>query len=174
MSCMTELLNVTKVSAEVNNMCRCVLSMMLLPYVLLTQFALVGHTHDERFPLGHSLRPHIHTGTGAYGINHHHGDHGPAEHHHHDETDDVIPRGMTSSDTFPDHALDTIYLAAFDYVPSDRKVDSVESLGTGLLAIPSSKCSELALEVAAMCLVMHHPPLPRSCSIYIRNLAILI
>jgi len=170
------LLNLTNHSSDVSHMCRCVLLMMLLPYVLLTQFALVGHAHCERFPLGHCLRPHIHTGTVTHEINHHHDDDGISDHHHHedDEVDDVKLRGMAPSETLPDHDLDAIYLAAFDSIPNDRKVHSGESLEGRLLAIPSSIRSGLALEIAGMCLVLHHPPPSRSCSIYIRNLAILI
>src|SRR5260370_1019302 len=71
-----------------NSMYRRVLCLLLLPCVLLTQSASLGHCHGDTEPAGHDLRPHFHTNLTSSCHGHHgHHRHGPGGHHHHDDAD---------------------------------------------------------------------------------------
>lgn len=92
------------------------LVLLLMPGVLLTQSAALGHRHASCQPSRHDSRPHVHTRqeTTKHGHTHHH--HGSSHHHHHDEDGNHV-----SGDTAPDgndtpprgHDDDAVYLATY-------------------------------------------------------------
>lgn len=151
-------------------------SLVLMPCVLMTQSAVLGHSHGGREPAGHDLRPHFHTqptsvpGHHAYG-HHHHGP-GSHHHHHHDDGDDA-PEPLSEQD----HDSDAVYISSVDVVINGRSAVD-EKLAASLLWATAECNLPTALwanppRAAAQ---WPHPPPPSvcSCPLYVWHLALLI
>ena len=163
-------------------MYRRVVSLFLLPCVLLTQSAALGHSHGGNQPAGHDLRAHIHTDLAFFSQAHDHGHHhGPdcPGHHHHDGDDAPEPGKQPPSPPEPlsDHDSDAVYISSVDVVVSKRS--SVENALTvsalwaavvwdssaDLLANPPHQVANWTDDL---------PPSGCACPLYIRQLALLI
>jgi hypothetical protein len=158
-------------------MFRRVVSLTLVPCLLLTQSAALGHAHGGDEPAGHDARPHLHTAPTSDDHHHHHG---PGGHSHHHDADDAEPepRSPDSPPSQPEHDADAVFVAAGDAVLAGRSqaVDETPpSILTWWLAAgvgPFAACSNRSAgRSAAHC----HPPPPCSpCPLYVRHLALLI
>lgn len=147
---------------------RRLVSLLLLPCVLLSQSATLGHAHACGLDAGGDPRPHVHTAPA-------HDRHGHGGHHHHDDSDSE-PGAPSArlADPSPDGGSDAVYLAAFDVVPDSRGVvagaDKSTSYWAALLPSPP------ALSPAARGGGTPSPPrlTGGSCPLYIRLLTLLI
>src|SRR4051794_2765655 len=112
---------------------RRLVSLLLLPCLMLTQSASLGHSHGGNEPPGHDLRPHFHVTPHSerrcHGPRHHH--HGPGGHHHHHHNDgddtaapDAPPRPRLES--LPNHDADAIYISRVDVVITERSAVAEE------------------------------------------------
>ena len=95
-------------------MYRRVVSLFIVPCLLLTQSAALGHSHGGNEPAGHDLRPHTHLGSSCsdpapYGHSHAPG----ADHRDGDSADGTAPGVVPGSTSQPgaDHDADALYAA---------------------------------------------------------------
>jgi len=158
-------------------MYRCVLSLLVLPGMLLSQSA-VGHGHDSDHPAGHDLRPHVHVQSASTANDHGHA-HGH-DGHHHDHDDVSLPDPATGFDCRSkptDHDADAVY---FDIaVAAAAKRTSLEdSFAISLCRIANGPM--LVADVWRFppehSIIWEHPPpsLIVHCPLYVRHLALLI
>lgn len=171
-------------------MYRRVVSLALLPCLLLSQTAVLGHAHGGGQPAGHDLRPHFHTAPTGHG--HHHDDsdghshHVHHRHHHHDEDgghthadvdetrSEPAPR---SPPTQPDHDDDAFFVAAVDATVSPRPQtgdeDTTAAWWVAVGLIPSAAAWDRPQTFSPT----RGPPPPDPgphCPLYVRYLALLI
>lgn len=154
-------------------MFRKLLALLMLPCVLMSQSAVVGHAHGGSEPAGHELRPHLHTGA-----SHEHGDEG---HHHHHDTSHHSHDQRSASDSQPvtpaEHDSDAIYLQCVDAVVASRVVVELE-FSRLLDGVFDSWNPPNLLAVAQSGDVIrwaNTPPLlGPSCPLYLRQLTLLI
>ncbi|WP_198000412.1 hypothetical protein [Gimesia alba] len=111
-------------------MLRRILSLLLIPFVLLTQSVSFGHSHAGNQPAGHDLRVHFHVSSPEadeqHGHSHAHGTHSH-EHEGHSHTDHDKPD--SSQVEFPfDHDSSAIYLNSTDLTSSSRSLLETELL----------------------------------------------
>src|SRR3954447_14918509 len=108
-----------------------VVCLLLMPSVLLTQWAGRGHCHGGNEPAGHDLRPHLHTNPTSsghsYDDHHHHGHHHHSpggHHHHHDEVEAPEPAAPPTPQPDPpsDHDSDAIFIDSVDVVVERSQV----------------------------------------------------
>ena len=160
-------------------MYRRTLSVILVPCLLLTQSAALGHTHNGSEPAGHDLRPHFHLTTALAGHTHddthHHSHHG--DHHHNDGNQTKPPLPLTP-DTSPlsSHDNDAVFIEVVDALVhgrsaiADAGADWSQWIALGLATVSSISLSDISAAPA-------HPP-PRltssSCPLYVRHLTLLI
>lgn len=165
-------------------MYRRAVSLLLLPCVLLTQSAALGHAHGGSQSAGHGLRPHVHTKLLAtdhrHDHSHHHHGHSGHHHHHHDDDDDV-----RESEPYPepqpvppsDHDSDAVYVSAHDAVPGGRDAlaDEVEAAFGVYYCLCCSAAYPTALIEDISPRAWSHPPPPGPrCPLYVRHLTLLI
>jgi hypothetical protein len=163
-------------------MYRRVLSLLLLPCIVLTQSAVLSHSHGGSRPAGHDLRPHFHTGLSAdphhHEHGHHHHGHG-GHHHHHHEDGDGSPEPDSPPTPAPEplsgHDSDAVFVGLVDAVLNVRSADDQPaasalwfSLGFNL-SFPSVNSSQEAIHWT------RPPPTSASdCPLYVRHLTLLI
>jgi hypothetical protein len=164
-------------------MFRRVVSLAVMPCVLLSQSAALGHSHGGREPAGHGIRRHFH--TNPVSIAHDHG------HHHHDRTshDHDHDKGASASEfgdprtqqpaplTRDDHDSDAIFVDCVDVIiNSFAAIDN----GLGAFLIPSDAGWYLPTGywTTGTCAVVdqtHGPPTSGyACPLYLRQLTLLI
>ena len=168
-------------------MYRRVVSLLLLPCVLLTQTAAIGHAHGGGQPAGHDLRPHFHTNPPA-ALRHHdevfrphgHHHHGPGGHHHHHDDGDDAPEPDTQPTPEPeplsDHDSDAVFLTTVDVVLGGRSPVHDELTASSFVAAVGSSSfvasgADLPHEVPNW---THPPPSGYACPLYVRHLTLLI
>src|SRR5262245_33448594 len=152
---------------------------LLLPCVLLTRSAVLGHGHGGRQPAGHALRPHIHITPPAGPRHHRHQHNAPRghhhHHHHHAEEADPDTRPAPQPEPPSDHDSDAVFVGSVDVVLSTRSAPDA-----GLAPLPwKAAVSELSPTCQADLVqeVTHWtrpPPSGRLCPLYVRHLALLI
>lgn len=163
--------------------------LILLPCVLLARSAAFGHVHGGGQPVGHALRPHMHTKSGSpqqHSHNHHGHHHGAdGNHHHHHVSDSSQGDAKSQQDGQPepasgnDHDSDAVFVDSVDVVLSERCasgrelsasndwIDSVLPLLSGTFAD-----SQHGQEVVRW---MHSPPPDHgACPLFIQQAALLI
>ncbi|MCA9019072.1 MAG: hypothetical protein KDA74_02950 [Planctomycetaceae bacterium] len=111
-------------------MSRKIVSLVMIPFVLLTQSVTWGHSHAGNQPAGHELRAHIHLEFSAeeeqHGHVHSHGthSHSHAEHSATDHEQPVLPEVG-----FPfDHDSSAVYLNCADLSAGSRSTLKTELL----------------------------------------------
>ncbi|MCI0458241.1 MAG: hypothetical protein L0Z62_14850 [Gemmataceae bacterium] len=159
-------------------MYRRVVCLLLMPCLLLTQAASVGHCHGGFEPAGHELRPHFHTQPPPVRQDHHHG-HG-GHHHHHDDGDEV-PEPDTQPTPQPeplsDHDSDAVFITSVDVVLNARSAVDDGLTASSLLAAGGSNLfiafwPDPPNESANW---THSPPSSGcSCPLHVRHRALLI
>ena len=163
-------------------MFRRVVSLLLLPFVLLTQSAALGHSHGGSQPAGHDLCPHFHTNPITYPCSHGHHHHGPDGHHHqHHHDGDDVPETDRQPTPEPepqsDHDSDAVYVTSIDVVINERSaVDNEFSAPSGWVTAGSNPSIASRTNPSQEAARWTHPP-PASgyiCPLYVRHLALLI
>ena len=155
-------------------MYRRIVSLILLPGLLLTQSAALGHTHDGADPAGHGLRPHIHTNPTPVRHDHRgHHNHSPGGHHH-DSSD--VPEPSLPEPT-RDHDDDAVYLTVEAVVARPVQADD-EGTSTLFWLLPQlDVASDHGKDLSEYAMRWTHSP-PRmtsaDCPLYIRHLSLLI
>lgn len=153
-----------------------VVSLILLPFVLLTQSASLGHVHGGSQPAGHGDRAHFHTAFTAHDHEHghHHDDSG--DHRHRGDEDDASERHALAEPP-QDHDADAVFVEVDVFVDSQRVGTGNELTGSVLWVGEWLDFSAIGLTDPRqfVCLRTHAPP-PGCycCPIYIRHLALLI
>jgi hypothetical protein len=115
---------------------RRVVSVFLLPCVLLSQSAALGHAHGGREPAGHDLRPHFHTTPASTRHEHGHHYHGPdGHHHHHDDGDnptepDSQPTQQPEPLSEQEHDSDAVFIDSVEVIVSERSAVDDELAAT--------------------------------------------
>ncbi|MBA4064372.1 MAG: hypothetical protein C0501_11795 [Isosphaera sp.] len=134
-------------------MLRRVASLVLVPMVLATQWAGVGHCHEGGLPSGHDARPHLHLGA-LFGD--------PTGHHDHP--------GDCS-----DHDADAVDVPVLTVppAPAGPGADDPPAAHPGL---PADAFAPAPMSFAGGSVRPHPPPGPRcgSCPTYLRNLSLLL
>jgi hypothetical protein len=153
-------------------MLRRVVSLMLLPCLLLTQSAALGHAHGGVLPAGHGLRPHFHLAS----VHESHGHrHGPDGHHHHDADDEPDTElDPVLQEQAPHHDHDAVYFSAESGVTLRERPQHAVDYPACLASVASVIASDFH--------GAGPPPLPRPSAdggaaarpLYIRHLALLI
>lgn len=162
-------------------MYRRVVSLLLLPGLLLTQSAALGHSHGGSQPAGHDLRPHFHAAPTSAGHGHgcHH--HGPDGHHHPHATADDGPGPDTRTPPAgpqSDHDSSAVYTAGVDLVAHQRSSADTDPAGFVQWTIAWLNLSTTFLSASPPHEVANrtHPPPDSgySCPLYVRHLTLLI
>lgn len=170
-------------------MIRCLLTLLLLPSVLMTQVAALAHGHREDGRHGgEEARPHIHLGFAVHhdhDDDHHHGhSHAHGHRHHHDGTvhhhdDDTTPAGQPlvlhpDSDCGCDHDCDAVYAMACDLGSTGNRLGDLLELDVTVSWTAIDSFISPWHESAAASIVPHPPDRVDSCPIYVRQLTLLI
>jgi hypothetical protein len=160
-----------------------VVCLLLVPAVLLTQRAGLGHFHGGRQPAGHDFRPHIHTNLtsschGHDGHHHHGHHHGSGGHHHHDADEGAEPDAALAPlpEPLSDHDSDAVYISAVYGVGRPRSGDDITRVAPGVAPELAMIAGCLGvLPERSMCR-SRPPPLCGSTAhpLYIRHLALLL
>lgn len=164
-------------------MFRKILALLLLPCVLMSQSAVLGHAHCGREPAGHRLRPHLHVAGASHGHAHPH--QSAEEHHHHSHGGGIHhedSEGQHADTGLPpitpaEHDSDAVYLPCVDAVASSRAVVELEFpvlLGWAF----DSVCPPEEITVAVSGDIVRWANAPPfngpSCPLYLRQLTLLI
>lgn len=161
---------------------RSFVSLVLMPCVLLTQSAVLGHSHPGGQPAGHDLRPHFHTGSSTeHRCSHDHHHHGPGGHHHHhddcdDDESDTNLQGLSQTAPASDHDADAVYVVSLVTVVAERSRQTEKSAGCPR-PIAASISPTIPGDVPSDQFVTWSQPPPSrdsSCPLYVRHLALLI
>jgi hypothetical protein len=133
-------------------MLRRVVSLVLVPTVLATQWASVGHCHDGASPAGHDARPHLHLGTLL-------GD--PSGHRDH-------------PGDCPDHDADAVDVPVLTVPPAPAGPDA--DAPPAHAGLPAGTFAPVPTSAAGVTVRPHPPPGSRcgSCPTYLRNLSLLL
>jgi hypothetical protein len=157
-------------------MYRCLVSLLLLPCLLLTQSAVVFvHAHGSAQPAGHALRPHFHAPAVAHDHDHTHG-HSHSGHHHHDALEPDQPTAPAPDPSPADHDADAVYVAGVDAVAAER-IAAGQELDSSVIWLPAADCEFGRLWSNPSHLLpngWHPPPTGCSCPLYVRHLTLLI
>jgi hypothetical protein len=155
---------------------RRVVLLLLLPGLLLSQAAAVGHAHGEDTPTDHSARPHVHTLPAAEDRHHAHGHHhGPGGHHHDDEEDETAPAALSpQADPQSDHDADAVFVPT-DTVSVERAV-SVELVHAAVVWVVCDAGEPIGGESGVFVYPARNgrPPPDPACPLYVRHLALLM
>jgi hypothetical protein len=157
-------------------MLRRVVTLLLLPCLLLSQSAAIGHAHGGSLPAGHDLRPHVHASfaVSTHDAHGHHDGHGC--HHHHGEAvgHDADPVTAVAQEHPVPHDHDAVYLPAESTVAPRERLQNDFDFSAWLVTIALViGCDFYAAD----------PPLQARASaaeraparpLYIRHLALLI
>lgn len=163
-------------------MLRCVVSLLLVPCVLLTQSAALGHSHGGTKPAGHDLRPHFHTNPIPTAGDHDGHRHGPGGHHHPHAAGDDVP-GPDTQTTPPagsrsDHDSSAVYTASVDLASNLRSSADSEPVESSLWAVAwlNPSLTFLSASQPPEAANRAHPPPDsgHSCPRYVRHLTLLI
>lgn len=157
--------------------------LLLMPCLLLTRSAALGHVHVDGQPAGHEQRPHVHTNkhdsTHHHPYHHHGHTHHPhdSDGHEHESTSPQQRQSKTPADS--GHDSDAIFVDQVDVTVGERPVSASEpevlplwfdpalSQAAGILS--SSLCGGGVLRQ------LHSPPQGQcACAIYILQAALLI
>jgi hypothetical protein len=155
-------------------MYRRIVSLLLLPCVLLSESAALGHSHGGSEPAGHDLRPHFHTTPASTR-------HEQAHHHHDNGDDPAEPDSQPTPQPEPlsedEHDSDAVIIDRAAVVLCQRSAFGDE-LATSLvwavsaLHVPTKLCADPLREAVNW---THAPP-PRgyACPLYLWQLTLLI
>lgn len=156
---------------------RRIVSLILMPFVLLTQSVTFGHSHAGKQPAGHGLRAHIHVNTPAadeqHGHVHSHGTHcHKHENHSHQDRDRQTSDQMESPF---DHDSSALYLNSTDLTTGSRSNIKMKIVVLILWNVSGTGHSAYTLPSAGPEWLVHDcaPPDPAS-PLFIRHHAILI
>ncbi|VTU01451.1 unnamed protein product [Gemmataceae bacterium] len=157
-------------------MFRRAVSLILLPCLVLTQSALVGHSHGGKEPPGHDHRPHFHAAEPAAPHDHH----APGGHHHHDDAGNDEPEHATAEPTdlkpLPDHDDDAVHFAVDMATGSGQNFDDTISVFSWQL-LPLNLSFGGVVGCPDRSPPRPHPsphPVASDCPLYVRHLALLI
>ncbi|MFH1300626.1 MAG: hypothetical protein ABIK07_06160 [Planctomycetota bacterium] len=107
---------------------RRICSLILMPWILLTQSVAFGHSHGGNQPAGHDLRAHIHLNQSSIDDSHghvHH--HGLDRHNHHDDHHSDHEKKNSSQFESPlDHDSSALYLSSHDVISASRSTTQTE------------------------------------------------
>jgi hypothetical protein len=156
-------------------MYRRVVSLLLVPCLLLTQSAALGHHHGGDQPPGHDLRPHVHTTPAPHDHEHHHG---PGSHDHHDDGEDESETARISPSLpqpLSDHDDDAVYVTVefvvAGRVQSGQEVERAPWLPPSVNAAPAVRGGLREWSAPWP----HAPPwIASACPLYLLHLALLI
>lgn len=153
-------------------MYRRVVSLILVPCLLLTQSAALGHCHREGTPTGHDYHPHFHTTS----VSAPH-DHGSGGHRHHDDELEPTPAVPPNPDPSPNHDDDAVYVTVVAVATGRVQAgDDDARVSFWHLSLPDALTGWLA--GCRDHAVPHLRPPPGSsspdCPLYVRHLALLI
>ena len=103
-------------------------SLILVPWMLLTQSVAFGHSHGGNLPAGHDLRAHIHLNQSSVDDSHGHVDHhGVDKHSHHEDPHQSSEKQVFPQFTTPaDHDSSAIYLSGIDVISGTRSTLKTE------------------------------------------------
>lgn len=159
-------------------MSRCVVSLLLVPCVLLSQMAplALAHAHSGSEPAGHDLRPHAHTSLPRPSYEHEH-DHSHDGHRH----DHVID----PNESFPlpitlqpapqsDHDSDAVYVASEDQLSDSRSAGDEGRVLSLTWTTVARAAGPIRKDACRLGKPLDRPPPGGACPIYVRHLAILI
>lgn len=109
---------------------RKIVSLILIPFVLLTQSVIFGHSHAGNQPAGHELHAHIHVGSSAVDEQHGHvHSHGTHSHAHPKQTDSEQDKPACPQVEFPfDHDSSALYLNSTDLISGSRSILKIDLL----------------------------------------------
>lgn len=160
-------------------MLRGIVSVLLMPMVMLSQWASIAHCHQGHHPHGHGSMPHLHIGgDSAHDTGHHHHDGHGHHHHHHDQQRGDQEQPGDAPTVLPHHDDDAVYFPLGSVTAGVRLRQSHE-LHLSLLAVPvtAPRYTTLGLESPDIASARTHPPpdLPAgSCPLYLQTLSLLI
>ncbi len=160
---------------------RRVVSLLLLPCILLTQLAALGHSHGGSGLAGHDHRPHIHLKPAATRHDHSHHHHGDGHHHHHADAVDKLadsdapPTQQPQPFSDDEHGSDAIFLDRVDAVVNNSPAEGIRA-SLRWTAVWSCLPAELRASPARVVVLQTHGPPSRGdhCPIYIWQLTLLI
>lgn len=103
-------------------------SLILMPWMLLTQSVAFGHSHGGNQPAGHDLRAHIHLNQSSIDDSHSHSHHhGLDKHSHHDDHHSDHEKQNSSQFESPfDHDSSALYLSSNDVISGSRSTIKTE------------------------------------------------
>lgn len=160
-------------------MYRRVVSLLLLPFVLMSQSVTFGHCPGGSAG-GHDLRPHVHFNAESSHADHGHR-HGPCGHHHHhhseDETTDEGGTPAPAQEPSPCHDSDAVFFGPGDPVVVERAKAEVEAGDSTWLSAVEATMFPCFADLArpSSSHFSHAPPAARpACPLYLRHLALLI
>ncbi|WP_339728324.1 hypothetical protein [uncultured Gimesia sp.] len=107
---------------------RRIVSLILIPFVLLTQSVTFGHSHTGNQPAGHGLHAHIHVNSSA--VDEHHGhvhQHGTHSHEHQNDSHSDRDKQNSSQMESPfDHDSSAVYLNSADLTAGSRSTLKID------------------------------------------------
>lgn len=159
------------------SMIRKIVSLILVPFVLLTQSVTFGHSHTGNQPVGHGLRNHIHVNLTAANEEHEHA-HPHGTHSHNHQNDSYSDRDKPVSDQMEslfDHDSSAVFLNSTDLTSGSRSNIYLEIMVLCQWNLPGTDLSADTLATSGPQWHLHGcaPPDPDS-SLFIRHHAILI
>jgi hypothetical protein len=161
-------------------MYRIALSLLLLPCILVNQYAAYGHAHKGMEAAGHEARPHVHFAEHSHANQHEHV-HGPDGHHHDHDHDHDAPQDHSESFQKPssndDHNKDVLYVTCTDVTNQSVEKDDVSaSLEFSGLATHLESATARVVSAIEMAWTWAQPPPPHgiSCQIYLWHVSLLI
>jgi len=158
-------------------MFRRVVSLILVPCLVLTQSAFLGHSHGGKEPPAHDHRPHLHATKPPAPHDH---QHGPGGHHHHDDAGDDEPEHATAEPTYPeplpDHDDNAVHVAVDIATGSGQIIDDTTRVFSWQL-LPLNVSFGRVVGCPDRSPPRPHPS-PHSvaseCPLYVRHLTLLI
>ena len=107
---------------------RRICSLILMPWMLLTQSVAFGHSHGGNLPAGHDLRAHIHLNKSSIDDSHGHVHHYEADKHSHqdDHHKSSENQGFPQFTSSSDHDSSAIYLNSIDVISGTRSTLKTE------------------------------------------------
>ena len=164
--------------SEYTDMVRTVVSLMLMPMVLLNQWANLGYCHGGSHPQENQSRPHIHLVDGGHhhGHHHHHGD----GHHHYDlpDEDEEQAAPFPEQHVCAGHDDDALYLPLGSVTAGvrSRQNDELQFRLAAQVILPSLSMISATAALPSASLLALPPPDEAldSCPLYLQMLTLLI
>jgi hypothetical protein len=158
---------------------RRVVSLLLVPMVLLTQWAGTSHCHGSHQPPDHDRVPHFHFGGFPLRQSNHHHHDGHGHHHHHDGEDrDDGDRDEPSDEPAPrpDHDDDAIYVPVEPGTAAVPLKHVRDTSASAHAAVSLTTLAPASTPTASLFPRAHPPPglSSGSCPVYLQKLTLLI